>query len=276
MKKDLDEKIEALAESDGEHPVLSLDAVQSLASAYSVSTREVEERALEKGVIPTRYVRNLGTVGREGQLKLLRSHVGVCGLGGLGGYVCELLARMGVGHLILADGDVFEDNNLNRQLLCREKDLGRPKAERAAERIKAVNSSVAVTAAWRVVGPREVDLVFREAQVMVDALDSVPARLALEEGCRRLGIPMVHGAIAGEAGQVMTVFPGDPGLKSLYGEGGEKGVEVMVGNPATTPALVASLQAHEVIKLICGGETIRNGFLLVDLSANSYQFIPLL
>lgn len=259
----------------GEARLISLDAVRRLASERRLSPLEVERAALENGIVPARYRLNLGTIGMDGQLKLLHSTVGVCGLGGLGGCVVESLARFGVGHLILVDGDVFEESNLNRQLLCTEASPGLVKAEEAAARVAAVNSSIEVTPHHRFVGPADIVEVFQGADVVVDALDSVPSRLALEDGCAQLGIPLVHGAIAGNSGQVMTIFPGDPGLKAIYAGGGEHGVETLEGNPPTTPALVASLQAQEAVKVICGGEALRHGFLLLDTAANLYQFVPL-
>lgn len=255
--------------------MISLEAVRTLASRKGLEPREVEIASLETGVVPLRYVRNIGTIGIPGQLELLRSCVGICGLGGLGGYVAELLARMGVGRLVLADYDFFEEDNLNRQLLSDEQALGRPKSERASERLAAVNSSVSVAAHHLAVDALNATEIFADADVVVDALDTVSSRLALEEGCAVLAVPMVHGAIAGTSGQVMTIFPGDPGLRALYTDGEDRGVEVFEGNPSTTPALVASLQSQEVVKIICGGDTLRDGFLLIDTYSNLYQFIPL-
>jgi molybdopterin-synthase adenylyltransferase len=265
----------AASQGDGAVLSLSLEAARRLASEKGLIPLEVEIAALECGVVPLRYERNIGTIGIEGQIKLLRSCIGVCGLGGLGGFASESLARFGVGRLILVDGDAFEENNLNRQCLCSESDLGRNKTEVAVERVSAVNGSTLLTSITRFVGLEDIPQVFYGADLVIDALDTVTSRLALEEGCAQLGIPLVHGAIAGDAGQVMTVFPGDPGLKALYGGGDERGVETMTGNPPTTPALIASLQVQEAIKAICGGELLRNGFLLIDTSTNLYQFIPL-
>jgi molybdopterin/thiamine biosynthesis adenylyltransferase len=277
MHDDIAAAIRAASASapDGATSYLSLATVHRMASEMGLTQLEIECAALQSGIIPTRYQLNIGTIGVEGQLKLLRSSMGVCGLGGLGGHIVESLARFGVGHLILADGDVFEENNLNRQLLCTEAARGQPKAEAAAERVAAVNSSLEVTAYIRFVTSGDIPEVFQGADLVIDALDNVSSRLALEEGCARLRIPLVHGAIAGNSGQVMTIFPGDPGLKALYSGGGEHGVETIEGNPPTTPALVASLQVQEAVKIICGGEPLRHGFLLIDIASNLYQFIPL-
>src|SRR4030042_2833863 len=210
--------------------VITLEEARRLAHENAVSSLEVEIAALQSEVIPLRYERNIGTLGIDGQLKLLRSCVGVCGLGGLGGYIAVLLARFGIGRLILADGDVFEENNLNRHNLCHEADLGRPKAELAAERISAINSSLTTVTPHRFLKTNDMVEVFGEAALIVDALDSVSSRLALDPGCALLDIPMVHGAIAGNSGQVMTIFPGDPGLKAIYASGEDRGVEPIAGN----------------------------------------------
>ena len=103
-------------------------------------------------------------------------------------------------------------------------------------------------------------------------LDSVPVRLALAATCTELAIPLVHGAIAGWYGQVATLLPGDQTLQRLYGrrETGP-GVELQLGNPAFTPALVASMQAAEVCKILLGeGDLLRHRTLLINLLEMSF------
>ncbi len=111
----------------------------------------------------------------------------------------ELLARMGVGTLILVDDDVFEDNNLNRQILCTEADLGKPKVAAAYERILTINPAVDIRCyQQRLGGPENARPMLQGgAHVVVDALDNLPSRFDLEQAAGELGIPMVHGAIAG-------------------------------------------------------------------------------
>ncbi len=267
---------EAVRQEGLAYPLISMQASRGIAERTGVSLREVESAALEAGVVPIRYQRNIGTIGIEGQLRLTVSRVGICGLGGLGGYVAEELARFGVGYLALVDGEVFEESNINRQLLCTEGELGQSKAEVAARRVRSINRATEVTVMRRrITAPEEAVDFFSRCEVVVDALDNVPTRLLLEECCARLGVPLVHGAIAGNSGQVMTIYPGDPGLKALYPPGEDHGVEEWTGNPPTTPALVATPQTQEVVKVLCGGETIRNGFLLLDTATNVFEFIPL-
>jgi molybdopterin/thiamine biosynthesis adenylyltransferase len=267
----LAEALEALAAEARERgmdpPALSLEATHALAAKLDLPVREVEITALERRILPERYRRNLGTVGWEGQIQLLRSHVAVVGAGGLGGWIIELLARMGVGRLTIIDGDTFQENNLNRQLGCTEASLGQPKASYMAERVTAVNAAVEVKAyvAWLTeANGREM---LSGADVILDALDTLPARLILECTAAELGKPLVHGAIGGYTGQVMTILAGDPGLRGLYGEGSvpERGIEVELGNPAATPMMISAWQVQEVVKLITGkGQLLRKRMLILD------------
>lgn len=250
-----------------EYNILPQAAEMELAKELNMPRREIQIAALESGIVPGRYLRNMGTVGVAGQLRLLSSTVAVVGCGGLGGLVVELLARMGVGRLVLVDGDVFEDNNLNRQVLCTEADLGKPKVMAAYERALAVNAAVEVRCHKVRLTKENAASLLQGADVVVDALDNLPSRFALEEAAKTLHIPLVHGAIAGFLGQVLTVFPDDPGLAEIYGPPGtrERGVEVETGNPAATPALVASFQVQEVVKLLTGvGEPLRRRLLYID------------
>jgi molybdopterin/thiamine biosynthesis adenylyltransferase len=256
--------------------VLSLESASLLAREAGLSLGEVERAALEAEVMPRRYLRNLGTLGWQGQLRLLDSGVAVFGLGGLGGMVLELLARMGVGRLVAVDGDRFSEDNLNRQLLSRSDNLGSAKAAAAAERVNAVNPAVELRALEAMADEESMQELAAGCAAAVDALDNIPSRLQLQEACRRLGIPMVHGAIAGFSGQVTTVFPGDPGLRLLYPQGGDRGIERVTGNPAATPALVAALEVAEVVKLLTGlGEPLRNRLLFLDTETNTFELTEL-
>ena len=256
--------------------LISLPAVQEAAREAGLSVREVEIAALEAHILPARYQRNLGTVGWEGQLALLRASVGIVGAGGLGGWIIEGLARMGVGRLIVIDGDVFEESNLNRQALATQRNLGQSKAEAARQRVAEVNSAVEVVAHHLRVDEGQMAQLLQGADVLVDALDALPTRLALQRAARALARPLVHGAIAGFVGQVMTILPGDPGLTGIYGEGQvpERGIEVQWGNPAATPMMVAAWQVQEVVKLLTGrGEPLRRRMLFMDSESGSIDVL---
>jgi len=264
------ECIETYIDPDGnKQPVISLKAVATIAQAQRTPIREVEITALEQGVIPWRYLRNIGTIGPDGQTKLLQSTVAVVGAGGLGGTIIELLARQGVGRIIIIDNDRFAEQNLNRQLMSTEKNLGKYKTLVAAKRVAQINSAVTVTTFLEKLTRENARRLLKGASVVADGLDNVPSRFAVEIACRSLGIPLVHGTIAGFCGQLTTIFPEDAGLCCIYGASDrfpEQGIELKVGNPSATPAIVAAWQVQEIVKIITGiGKPLRNSLLLLDM-----------
>ncbi len=256
-----------------EYSSLSLAGSKNLAKKHDISRRIVEIAALEAGIIPERYQRNIGTVGIGGQLKLLNSAVGVVGAGGLGGFAIELLARMGVGRLFVVDDDVFSDSNLNRQLIAHEKNLDRPKADAAAKRISEINGAVSVKAFFRRGDAVNLLKIFEECDLILDCLDNLTSRFELEKVSRQLGVVMVHGAIAGFLGQLAVIRPEHPVLEKIYGpldDGkADRGAEVQLGNPATTPAMLASWQANEAVKILAGLEGVlpEDNMLIIDMQS---------
>ncbi|NMD42006.1 MAG: HesA/MoeB/ThiF family protein [Firmicutes bacterium] len=249
-----------------------------LSRKLKLSRRDLEIAALEVGVIPERYHRHIGLIGIAGQLKLLRSRVGLAGAGGLGGYAVELLARSGIGSLIVIDDDCFTAGNLNRQLQASESTLGMSKAEEAVRRVREINGAVEA-AAHRCRGsasnwPR----LLRGCNLVLDCLDNLPSRFALEEACQELAIPLVHGAIDGFMGQVAVIRPGQPLLATIYGQRG--GQRTDRGGAAETlsftPSLVAAQQTAEAVKLLAGFDrTDETVLLLIDLFSGEVARIAL-
>jgi molybdopterin/thiamine biosynthesis adenylyltransferase len=260
-----------LAASVGD--LLPWTSQEAIARELGVSIAEVERRALRMGILPARYQRNRRTLSVEQQLMLHESRVAVIGCGGLGGYVVEELARLGVGTLVGVDPDTFEEHNLNRQLLSGVEALGKAKVKAAAERVAAINPAVTFVAHQEHLTAANAAGLVRECRVAVDALDAVSSRMALCDGCAQVGIPLVHGAIAGWYGQLTTEFPGDGTLAILYGRATEeKGAETTLGNPAFTPAVIASLQAAEVCKVLLGiGQPLRKRVLTVNLQDMTFD-----
>jgi molybdopterin-synthase adenylyltransferase len=224
-----------------------------------------------------RYTRNVATLSIEENEGLKNCTVCVVGCGGLGGYIIEMLGRLGVGHITAIDGDGFEESNLNRQILSDIESLGINKALRAKERMGKVNPLIeikAVTERLTSLNGREI---LEGAQVVVDALDSIETRLMLENLCEELNIPLVHGAIGGWYGQVTTVLPGDRTLSRFYGGRASQGIEKKLGNPSFTPALVASIEVSEVVKLLIKrGELLSRKMLVIDLLEQEYEVIELI
>lgn len=225
----------------------------------------------EKMYLKNRYDRNR-IFSIEQQDELGEKKAAVIGCGGLGGYAIEMLARAGVGHLRVCDGDVFDETNLNRQLLCTEDVLGKSKAEAAAERIKAVNSETEAEAFCCNLTEENADEILVECDVVIDALDSVGAKLMLQRACRRQEIPMIHGAIGGWFGQVTTIFPGNDTLSLIYSDDTEVSQEL--GNPSFSPAMVSAIQVSEAVKVMLGKDDIlMRKLLFIDLMTNDFQIV---
>jgi len=253
--------------SEAHGDLLPWAAQQSAAQTFRLTFAAVEEAALEAGLLPARYQRNRRTFSTEDQLRFFRASVAVIGCGGLGGYIIEELARLGIGRIVAIDPDVFEEHNLNRQLLATMETLGTSKAEAAAARVARINPAVSIAATRERFSKENGMSLLEKVGIAVDALDSISARLELSEICRRLSIPLVHGSIAGWYGQVVSQFPGETTLETIYGRCVDgAGVEKELGNPSYTPAVVASLEVAEVCKILLGrGTPVRGAMLVVNL-----------
>ena len=220
-----------------------------------------------------RYACNRNSLTEQDQEKLADRRVLVVGCGGLGGYVTELLARVGVGRLTIVDGDVFEESNLNRQLFCTTETIGKSKAAAAKERIFAVNPLVTCEAISEFLTGENADRILEGHDIVVDALDNADTRALLLEAAARAGIPMVHGAIAGFQGRVSVIYPGDAASALLSG-GHSRGIEQETGNLCFTASCVASIQAAEAVKcLLSKGQLLRNRTIEVDLLSDVFETI---
>lgn len=225
-------------------------------------------------MIDERYKMNHSTIKEEEMSLLKNARVGVIGCGGLGGYNIELLARIGIGHLVVADGDVFAESNLNRQLLSTESNLYKSKADEASNRVTQINSDIQITTHDLYLDRANAFDILEGCHVAIDALDNVKSRLILEETCGDIGIPLIHGAIGGWYGQVAVVLPGSGLLTKLYSSADSEGEEKILGNPSFTPACIASIQVAECIKyLLKKGSTLINSVLQIDLLSNSFDVI---
>lgn len=161
-----------------------------------------------------RYLRNRDAISEEEQKTLAAKRVLVVGCGGLGGMVIECLARTGVGHLRVVDGDLFEASNLNRQILCSTMNLNRPKTLAAKQRVMAVNPLVEVDVVQADLTAENALNLLADCDAAVDCLDNIPSRLILQQAAKTAGVPVVHGAVAGWLGRVCVIQPGEDLLNS--------------------------------------------------------------
>jgi sulfur-carrier protein adenylyltransferase/sulfurtransferase len=241
----------------------------------------VEEVKLSKEEVQ-RYSRHLimPEVGLEGQLKLKRARVLAIGTGGLGAPLGLYLAAAGVGHLGLVDFDVVDNSNLQRQVTFTTADVGKPKAEAAKARLKALNPDIEIVSyETRLTSDNALDL-FRDYDIIVDGTDNFPTRFLVNDACILLGKPNVYGSIFRFEGQA-TVFgyPGGPCYRCLYPEPPPPGLVPSCaegGVLGVLPGIVGSIQAMETIKLILGiGEPLVGRLLLFDALAMRFQGLKL-
>ena len=151
-------------------------------------------------------------LGEEGQRKLLNSKVFVVGCGALGTVIANMLARAGVGHLVIADRDFIELTNLQRQVLFDEQDVldAIPKAEAAKRKIAKINSQVTVTAVVDDVNHSNVEKLASGCDVIVDGVDNFETRFLVNDCAVKLGIPYVYGGAVGTVGMAYAILPHTP------------------------------------------------------------------
>ncbi len=216
-----------------------------------------------------RFIRNIPTITEAEQCALRTKSAVIVGCGGLGGYIAEFLARAGVGKLTLVDGDSFEESNLNRQLYALPENMGESKARCAAQRLRAIDSAIELRCFEEFFKSENAEAILAEADIVMDALDSIPTRLLLEDECSGRGLCLVHGAVEGWGLQVCVSAPGSNMLHRLYGDispGGGKSVLSPV------VAACAGLQCVEAIKILCGRPPELEGKLLVgDLQSMEFM-----
>lgn len=259
---------------------ISLVDAQVIAQRTNLPLLAVECAALREDILPERYSRNQKTLSCADQLRLFSSHVAVIGLGGLGGTVVELLARLGVGHLTLVDGDVFDESNINRQLLCSPLHIGQDKARVAETRLQEINPAVELRIFPEFFTANNGSAILSEVDLAVDCLDNIPSRFLLEKMCRETSIPLVSAAIAGASGQATTIFPSDSGFKLIYGKQEKiepKGVEKSLGTLPFAAAYMAAVESAEVMNILLGKPAeLRHRLFLAEINEHTSELLELI
>ncbi len=242
--------------------MLAHGAVGDVARRAGASLRRTEIAALEQGLVPERYLRNFTTLDAAGQARLLRARVALVGLGGLGGHILEGLARMGFGRIRVADHDVFEPTNLNRQLL--------------------VNPAVELDA-WRDrLEGQDFARFYADADVAIDALGGVAFRPAAEAGAAAAGVPLIAASVAGWTAMVATALPGERGLAGMFfphGRAASPPAEDVLGCQPPALLVAAGLALSEAVRLALGQPPRLGGpggrMAVVDLAAVSLDRLSL-
>ena len=198
--------------------------------------------------------------------------IAVIGCGGLGGHIIDQLARIGIGFLRVADGDVFEFSNLNRQLLSEVALLGVSKANAAADHIARVNPDTEVEVVAEFLTESNADALLAGCDVVMDALDNIQSRKILAAACNQAKIPYVYGAIQGWVAQAGISMPGDNLIGKLFPQ------EVEIQDKSVlsfTPALCASIQVSLCVKLLLGRPVDTGTIYYFDLLNYEFETIPM-
>ena len=197
----------------------------------------------------------------------MSSSVLVLGLGGLGSTCATLLARAGVGRLVLVDDGKVELSNLHRQVLYDESDLGRSKATAARAHLRKVVPEAELVAKVLRVKGRNIEGLIEDIDVVIDGTDNMETRRVINDACVKHKVPWVYGGVEGTCGMSMTVVPGKtPCLNCVFPErkqSASKTRSKVQGVMNSLVSIIGAIQSTEAIKLILGKAT-RRGLLVID------------
>src|SRR5436305_1126454 len=221
-------------------------------------------------------------VGLDGQRKLVNSRVTLCGCGALGTVLANALVRAGVGHLRLVDRDFIATSNLQRQVLFDEHDVAEnlPKAEAAARKLGAINSSVHVDPVVVDIDRTNILELVGDADLILDGTDNFEVRYLINDAAVKLGKPWVYGGCIGSHGQTMTILPGEtPCLRCVFEAApapGEVGTCETAGVLGPIVNIVASYQATEALKILTGRrDRVNRELIYVDVWENVQRRIKI-
>lgn len=203
----------------------------------------------------------LREIGEAGQEKLKNATVFIAGAGGLGSPIAIYLNAAGIGNIHIVDNDQVELSNLNRQVLHKDADIGRYKADSASEKLNRQYSMTTIRASKETIDAKNVADLTAGSRVIVDAMDNLKTRLLLNKAAISHNIPFVHGAVRGFEGRAMSIIPGKTAcLKCMYRGPIPQEKFPVIG---VAPAVIGSIQATEAIKHILGIGKLLAGRLLI-------------
>lgn len=243
------------------------EGIRRLSLAGKRSERAVMADLLQQDIWPERFSRCRGSLSAAALARLLSTRVLVAGCGGLGGHVAELLARTGIGSLVLCDPDRFEESNLNRQHFCTEKTLGRFKAEACREGILDMASYMDVTAHVVALDENTLPDLLDGADVVMDCLDSLARKKMLEMAAMNAGVLCVHGSVARNEGLALSDRSHSLPFSQVYPDeerGNREGASM--NTHAVTVAGTACLMVSLLLRRLCHDKNDDGKLYHLDLS----------
>ncbi|KIE43946.1 HesA/MoeB/ThiF family protein [Geobacter anodireducens] len=229
-----------------------------------------------------RYSRHiiLKEVGGKGQKKLLDGKVMVIGAGGLGAPIALYLAAAGVGTIGIADADVVDLSNLQRQVIHFTPDVGKPKVESAREKMEAINPDVTVRTYQEWISAANIAQIIADYDFVIDGTDNFAAKFLINDACVLAGKPYSHGGILQFVGQTMTIRPGEsPCYRCIFPAPPPKDAIPtcsQAGVIGVLPGVIGTIQATEAIKFLIGkGELLTGHIMMYDALEMNFRKVKL-
>lgn len=227
-----------------------------------------------------RYSRQLilNNIGEEGQRKLINSHAVIVGCGALGTVAANNLARAGIGKITIIDRDFVELNNLQRQILFDEKDVGEPKAVAASNKLQLINSDIVINPVVKDLNHTNIDIL-KEADIVLDGTDNILTRMLINDFCVKKSIPWIYTGAIGTAGMTMNILPGNACLRCLYPnipKAGSLPTCDTMGVLNSITVIMGSMETTQAIKILIGKDEYKNGnsnLIVYDTWNNSFDDI---
>lgn len=234
----------------------------------------------EKSEPLSRYQRHhiLEAIGKEGQAKICSSRILIIGMGGLGSPLALYLAAAGVGHITVADADEVSLHNLQRQVVHRQNDIGKNKAQSAAEKMREINPEIQIDVIQEFLKASNIESYIKDKDFVIDATDNFKAKFLINDACVKNDIPFSHAGVVGMVGQTMTVIPHQSACyRCLFGKPPAHTLQQPVeGIFSPLPGIVGSMQAAETLKFLSGAaDLLVNRILILDVAAMSFREVKI-
>jgi len=228
--------------------------VREVANNSGITPFETELKFLRNGVVPLKYLKTVQAIGLEKMIQLRLSKVAVLGCGGVGGFLCETLTRMGIGSILAIDGDIYDETNLNRQLYSYEDNIGKPKSKVTWEMLCRINSISKISYFDQKLSVDNFLECIGDSSVVVDAIDRLDDRLSFSHICGNHGIPYFFGNIGSSDFRVGIQSQQSNLVERIFKN--TNITDPAEGCPVITAGLCGIALAGEVIKYLLGIEGV--------------------
>lgn len=220
----------------------------------------------------------LEEIGEKGQDILKKSSAIIIGCGALGNVIADHFTRAGIGRIRIVDRDVVELENLQRQILFDESDIGKPKAMAAQEKLKKINSEIEIEAMLKDFNPSNAEIILGDANIVLDGTDNMETRYLINDICVKKEVPWIYGGAVSTYGMSMNIVPKDTACLVCafpnIPKAGSLPTCDTVGVLNTVPSIIASIQVTEALKILLG-KVFKRDLIIYDVWNQDFQAIKL-